>query len=106
MTYTLTDKNELVVTYDATTDKPTHVNLTQHSYFNLAGQGTGDILGHELTHRRGPLHAGGRDAHPHGRARAGDRYAVRLPQAHAIGARIASDDAQMQFGGATITTGC
>jgi aldose 1-epimerase len=48
VTYTLTDRNEFVVDYSATTDKPTVINLTQHSYFNLAGSKAEDILGHEL----------------------------------------------------------
>jgi aldose 1-epimerase len=47
VTYTLTDANELVVDYAAATDRATPVNLTQHSYFNLAGGGA-DVLGHEL----------------------------------------------------------
>jgi aldose 1-epimerase len=47
--YTLTAENELIVEYHATTDAPTVINLTQHSYFNLAGSKATDILGHELT---------------------------------------------------------
>ena len=48
VTYTLTESNELRVDYQATVDRPTIVNLTQHSYFNLTGQPGADILGHHL----------------------------------------------------------
>jgi aldose 1-epimerase len=47
VSYSLTEANELVINYEATTDKSTVLNLSQHSYFNLAGEGTGDILHHE-----------------------------------------------------------
>jgi aldose 1-epimerase len=48
VTYTLTDGDELVIDYEATTDKATPINLSQHSYFNLAGEGNGEILNHEV----------------------------------------------------------
>jgi len=51
VTYTLTDSNELRIQYAAQTDKPTILNLTSHSYFNLAGAGNGSILGHLIKMR-------------------------------------------------------
>jgi aldose 1-epimerase len=48
VTYTLTEADELIIDYEATTDKATPLNVSQHSYFNLAGEGNGDVLNHEV----------------------------------------------------------
>lgn len=98
VTYTLTDANTLAVTYEATTDKPTIINLTQHSYFNLAGATARDILGHELTihaDRYTPIDAG---FIPTGELApvAGTPFDFRT--ATPIGARIAQDDEQLRRG--------
>ena len=49
VTYTLTDRDEFAIAYRATTDKATPLNLSQHTYFNLSGDGAGDVLGHLVT---------------------------------------------------------
>jgi aldose 1-epimerase len=97
--YTWTDANALIIDYSATADKKTVVNLTNHSYFNLAGQGSGDILGHLLTiqgDKFTPVDAG---LIPTGELRdvAGTPFDFRKPTA--IGARINQDDEQLKLGG-------
>ena len=96
--YTLTDANELKIDYYATTDKDTVVNLTNHNYYNLAGQGNGDILGHLLTinaSRFTPTDAG---AIPTGELRAVRGTPFDFTRPTAIGARIEQDEEQLKLG--------
>jgi len=96
--YTLTNNNEIKIDYTATTDKDTVTNLTHHSYFNLAGEGNGDILNHLVTinaNRFVPTDAG---SIPTGELRNVAGTPFDFLKATAIGARINNDDEQLKLG--------
>ena len=98
VTYTLTNNNELKIDYAATTDKDTVLNLTHHSYFNLAGQGKGDILQHQLllhASRFTPVDA---TLIPTGEIRSVKGTPLDFASATAIGSRIGQDDEQLKLG--------
>ncbi|MDR2683586.1 MAG: galactose mutarotase [Dysgonamonadaceae bacterium] len=98
LVYRLTDDNAVEITYKAVTDKPTILNLTNHSYFNLSGEGDPSVGDHELQIHADAFLPTSEVAIPFGPPAKveGTPFDFRTP--HPIGERIGADDTQLQYG--------
>jgi aldose 1-epimerase len=98
VTYTITEADELRIDYEAATDRPTPVNLTNHSYFNLAGAGAGSILGHELAINADGFTPIDETLIPTGEIRSVKGTPLDFTRPAVIGARIGDNYDQLVFG--------
>jgi len=97
--YTLTNDNELIIDYEAVSDKDTVVNLTNHAYFNLAGHAAGDIDGHELMIRADRFTPVNAECVPTGDIRDVAGTPMDFRRLTPIGPGLASGDEQIANGG-------
>lgn len=98
VTYTLTDGNALIIDYEATTDKSTPINVSQHSYFNLKGEGNGDILDHEIMINADKFTPVDKNLIPTGELRPVKGTPFDFTKATRIGARIDDNYDQLVLG--------
>jgi len=96
--YTLTEQNELKIDYSATTDEDTVLNLTNHCYFNLSGQGNGDILQQQIMIRADRFTPVDATLIPTGELRSVKGSPFDFTTSTVIGARIDQDDPQLKLG--------
>ena len=98
VTYTLSDANEFRIAYEATTDAPTPVNLTQHAYFNLSGAAGSDVRDHLLCIEADAFTPVDDSLIPTGEFRPVDGTPFDFRAPHAIGRDLGSNDAQLALG--------
>lgn len=97
--YSLTENNELKISYEALTDKDTVLNLTNHSYFNLNGEGSGEILDHKLTLNADYFIPTDSESIPTGKIQAVTGTPFDFTNSIAIGERIENKEEQLIFAG-------
>jgi len=98
VTYTLGEDHDLTLVYEAVTDAPTVVNFTNHTYFNLAGEGAGDVLEHELLVNADRFTPCDADQLPTGEVRPVEGTPLDFRRPGRIGARIDAPDEQLRRG--------